>query len=250
VSFAAKMLGLAGAAGFGAAAWLLWLRQDEGEPAAPVAMPDLPAGVPAGSSGITAAGGRKGSTAEADANEVEALKRVIASEAGSGTDAERRGVAWTVRNRFRGKSIYAKEFPWRAQKGADPPFSSARPGTAADEALAREVLAADQSQDPTYGATAFFEPRMQDAFCKAGAAARAGATGSMTVDGVRMTDVTRFKAYRKDADEIRASWGRSDACLAVAGRFELWGRKEKLARLPGGAPVVMAGDLELMGAAA
>src|SRR5262249_54005932 len=114
------------------AAWLL-LPDNEGEPAAPVALPDSPTG-----------GG--GSNIQPTLDELEALARVIASEAGSGTSAEQRCIAWTVRNRFRGKSIYAKEFPWREQKGNDPPFSSARPASDSHRKLAVEVLAADQSQ--------------------------------------------------------------------------------------------------------
>jgi hypothetical protein len=165
--------------------------------------------------------------------EVEALARVIASEAGSGTLAEQKGVGWTVRNRFRGKSIRAGEFPWRAQKGSNPPFSSARPPSAPHVTLAGDILRAAQSSDPTGGATSFFEPRMQDAFAKAGALARAGETGNRTIDGVKMTDITRFKYYNKDADAIRAKWGHGSTQYATAGRFEFWGSARAFARRGG-----------------
>lgn len=203
----------------------------DGEPAPPIALPDEPrAAIPLESSPLAL-----------DGKEVEALARVIASEAGSGTLAEQKGIAWTVRNRFRGKSIYDGEYPWRAQSGSNPPFSSARDATEATRALARQVLAMPQSQDPTGGATSFFEPRMQDIFTKAGEMARAGQTGDRVIDGVKLTDITRFKGYRKDARQIRDSWGKSSAVYATAGRFEFWGRKQPfLAR--GGQVKVIVGD--------
>lgn len=188
------------------------------EPAPPVDM----VGPPAGGSGIPL-----------DEREVEALARVIASEAGSGTRSEQLGIAWSVRNRFRGKSIYAVEHPWRSQKGSDPPFSSARPAKPEHYELARQVLAADQSQDPTGGATSFFEHRMQDIFAKAGEMARRGETGDRVIDGVKLTDITRFKNYRFDADAIRKRWSPSSSVFAVAGRFEFWGNSKLFAQRGG-----------------
>ena len=225
-----------GTAGLGGAAWLL-SREPEGEPAAPIKLPPAPGGS-GGGSGIPM-----------DENEIEALARTIASEAGSGTPAEQKCVAWTVRNRFRGKSIYATQYPWRSQKGANPPFASAREASDSHRKLAREVLAADQSQDPTGGATSFFEPRMQDAFAKAGALARAGETGSRTIDGVKMSDITRFKFYKKDADGIRRSWAPGSAQYATAGRFEFWGSASLLAKRGNPAPIAVVGSgLDLLGA--
>lgn len=174
-------------------------------------------------------------------DEVEALARVIASEAGTGTPAEQRAVGWVCRNRFLGKSIYKVQHPWRAQRGTDPPFSSARPATDAHRRLAREILAADQADDPTGGATAFFEPRMQDAFAQAGARARAGETGALVVNGVRMSDITRFKNYRKDALQVRSTWSPGSTLYATAGRFELWGNAQQFARR-GGTVRAIAGE--------
>lgn len=195
------------------------------------------ADVPTGGSGIPST-----------ADEIEALARVIASEAGSGTLAEQTAIAWTVRNRFRGKSIYAKEFPWRSQKGSDPPFSSARDAKESHRDLARKVLAADQSQDPTGGATSFFEPRMQDIFFQAGEMARKGETGDRVIDGVKVTDITRFKLYKKDANGIRQSWGKGSAVYATAGRFEFWGSARVLAQRGNPAPRTVVGGLALLGA--
>jgi hypothetical protein len=197
---------------FGVTYWLARKGLEEGEPAEPVELVELPGG----QAGIP-------STSE----EIEALARIIASEAGSGSLDEQRAIGWTARNRFRGKSVYAKQFPWRAQKGSDPPFSSARPAGAAHRKLAAEILAADQSQDPTGGATAFFEPRMQDIFAKAGAMARAGEVGDTTIDGQRLTDITRFKNYRKTADDIRRSWSKGSALYTTVGRFEFWARASR-----------------------
>lgn len=207
-----------------------WLFGGDGEPAPPVA---LPPAEPPESSGIAL-----------DDREIEALARVIASEAGRGTSAEQRSIGWTVRNRFRGGSIYdgkgksGGEYPWREQRGSNPPFASSKDATDATRALAREILAADQAQDPTGGATAFFEPALQDALAKAGALARAGETGARVIDGIKLSDIARFKAYKKSADDVRMGWRPGSALYATAGRFEFWGRA---GAQRGGAPAVVSG---------
>ena len=212
---------LGGGIGAGLLAWIWKSRQDVAatEPAAPIVPP---APLPTGGSGIAL-----------NPNEIEALARVIASEAGSGSPGEQRAIGWTVRNRFRGKSICAVEFPWRSQKGSDPPFASARPANDAHRKLAREILEADQSSDPTGGATSFFEPRMQDAFFKAGELARRGETGDRVIDGVKLTDITRFKNYKKDAATLREKWGKGSTIYATAGRFEFWGSAPLFAKRGG-----------------
>lgn len=210
----------------------------EGEPAPPIAMPDepvKPAAVPP-SVPLPAP------PAQLDPQEVEALARVIASEAGSGTPAEMRAIAWTVRNRAKGKSLYSIFYPWRAQKGSNPPASSARDANETTRAIARQVLAAPQSEDPTGGATSFFEPRMQDIFFKAGEMARAGQTGDRIIDGVKLTDITRFKFYRKNANQIRSSWSGGSGLYAIAGRFEFWGSANALAKRGGTVKTIVAGE--------
>lgn len=238
----ARALALAGAAAAATGAAWLYARTPEGEPAAPIELPEAPGSIAVDlATGAVQPGG--GSGIPSTAEEIEALARVIASEAGTGSEAEKRCIAWTVRNRFRGGSIYRKQFPWRAQQGGDPPFSSARPATEATRRVAIEVLAADQAQDPTGGATSFFEPKMQDAFFQAGELARAGETGDRVIDGVRLSDITRFRSYKKDAAAIRESWGKSSAIYAKAGRFEFWGRTAKRR----GPPREVVGDeLELL----
>lgn len=229
---------VAGIIGVGIGTWRL-LTGAEGEPAAPVPLPqgDVTPTIPSASP-------------SADAKEIEALARTIASEAGSGTLAEQKAIGWTVRNRFRGKSIYATQYPWRAQKGGDPPFSSARPANDAHLRLAREILAADQSQDPTGGATSFFEPKMQDLFAKAGEMARNGETGDRVIDGVKLTDITRFKFYRKNADQIREKWYKSNTIYAIAGRFEFWGSQQSFAKRGGKVLTVVGCGYDILGAEA
>lgn len=231
-----------GATGAGGVLYLAldWLfGSGEGEPAPPTALSETPSSALSGASGI-----------DPTPDEVEALARVIASEAGRGTRTEQKAIAWTVRNRFRGGSIYSGkgknggEYPWREQRGSNPPFASSKDATDATRALAREVLTADQLQDPTGGATSFFEPKLQDVLAEAGALARAGETGSRVIDGVKLSDITRFKAYKKSADDVRKSWSPGSAHYATAGRFEFWGSASALAKR-GGATVVIAGEAEV-----
>lgn len=226
---------VAGIIGIALGTWRL-LTASDGEPAEPVPLPEG-TGAPA----IPSA------SPSADADEIEALARTIASEAGSGTLAEQKGIGWTVRNRFRGKSIYAMQYPWRAQKGGNPPFSSARPANDTHRKLAREILAADQSQDPTGGATSFFEPKMQDLFFKAGELARAGETGDRVIDGQKLTDITRFKSYKKNADQIREKWSKSSTIYAIAGRFEFWGSKPLFAKRGGTVQNIVGCGYDLLG---
>jgi hypothetical protein len=105
-------------------------------------------------------------------DDAEALARVITSEAGSNiySDVERRWIAWAVRNRAQKHKttiarLVCQPCGPQGQKMSDGkarPFASSQRPTTASLAIAREVLAAPQSTDPTVGATAFFEPKLQD----------------------------------------------------------------------------------------
>lgn len=204
------------------------------EPAAPVSMPDdapqtpfIPSAEPS-----------------ADANEVEALARVIASEAGSGSRGEQVAIAWTERNRARakGKSLYDTFYPWRSQKGGDPPASSARAATDGTRSIAKDVLSQPQSKDPTGGATSFFEPKMQDIFYAAGVMARDGKVGDAVISGVKLTDITRFKNYKRDAAGIRQKWESEGSVLcATAGRFEFYCGKHQFLLAGGSVKTVVGG---------
>jgi len=137
------------------------------------------------------------------ADDVEALARVITSEADRYSLAERRAIAWTVRNRARKRRKTITELvctPTCGSQGPGRPFSSARPATSANLILAREVLAAPQSDDPTVGALAYFEPAVQDRLVAQG---RPG--------------------YRFDSSALRRRWeGQGQQQLATVGAFEFW----------------------------
>lgn len=173
-----------------------------------------------------------------DAREIEALDRTIASEAEGGSAAEQRAIGWTVRNRFtgRGASIAATQLPPRQQNGSDPPFSSDRPGTAATRAIALQVLSAPAGSDPTGGATAFFEPKLQDVLVRYGVQYRAAHPGGkvrnpsmiVTQANGKPLDISRFYNYNKPAAQIRSDWTKGgDRLLATVGRFEFYGRPAK-----------------------
>ncbi len=242
---------IAVALGVGAILTVVLVPSDSGEPTPPIPLPDnmpqtpvIPSAPPSAPPEVVQ------HTVVLDNQEVEALARIIASEAGSGTLGEQRAIAWTARNHFRAKnkSIYGTEFPWRSQNGANPPFSSARDANETTRGLAREVLSAPQMMDPTGGATSFFEPKMQDLFYKAGVLARAGETGDRTIDGQKLTDITRFKNYKKDAAQIRAKWGNGSAIFATAGRFEFWGSSKLFAQRGGTVKTIVGGDDVVLGA--
>jgi hypothetical protein len=136
-------------------------------------------------------------------DEVDALARVITSEADHYSEAERTAVAWAVRNRARKRRKPVDRVVCWPACGAcceGRPFSSARPATAANRELAARVLAAPQSEDPTGGATSFFEPRVQDWLVAAGR-----------------------KGYRFTSVKLRKRWqDKGQTMRGTVGAFELW----------------------------
>ncbi len=154
--------------------------------------------------------------AEPSAADVEALSRVLGSEAGAHnyTRAERYAIGRTVVNRARryGKSVFDLLAPLgRQQNGADPPFSTARASTDDDRRLARRILRNPEAHDPTHGAGAFFEPAVQTFAVERGRLYRS--------DPAKYAAYYRFRNYFRTVDEIRRSWGRM---LARIGRFEFY----------------------------
>ena len=137
-------------------------------------------------------------------DDVEALARVIASEAGSTrySDEERRAIAWTVRNRARRRKTTIARLVCQpcgpCCRGR--PFSSARPATDAARRLAKDVLAEPLERDPTQGARAFFEPAVQDRLV-----------------------AERRPGYRFTSAALRAKWSREgQRYLSTVGAFEFW----------------------------
>jgi hypothetical protein len=91
--------------------------------------------------------------------------KVKTSEANGYSEAERVAIAWTVRNRAHKRGVSIAKLVCTPTCGPccdGRPFSSAREATAANRELAKRVLAEPQTDDPMHGATAFFEPRVQD----------------------------------------------------------------------------------------
>ena len=141
-------------------------------------------------------------------DEVEALARIITSEAGSGPIAERMALGWTARNRARAgrppvniaRLVCA---PCGESSGNARPFSSRMPATAANRELAAMILASPQSEDPTQGAESCFEPGLQDRLYAAGK-----------------------PGNRLDARGVRYCWLRSGLdYYGSVGRWDLFGPK-------------------------
>lgn len=102
--------------------------------------------------------------------DVEALARVIRSEAGTEPAHYRLHVAWATRNLAaeRGTSIAAMACsPCGPQNSRRPVSTRFRP-TAADRILAAHVLEMPARFDPTGGASHFINPRLQDTLARRG----------------------------------------------------------------------------------
>ena len=135
--------------------------------------------------------------------DVEALARVITSEANGYSERERIASAWTVRNRARKRGVSIAQLVCSPTCGPccqGRPFSSARAATDANRAVAEHVLTAPQWEDPTFGATAFFEPAVQDRLVAQG-----------------------HGGYRFTSDQLRERWRRDgQRRISTVGAFELW----------------------------
>jgi hypothetical protein len=142
--------------------------------------------------------------AHTETDETRALGRVIHSEAGSQTLAERVAVAWVARNRAaaQGTTVAKLMCSPCGRQGKARPMSTKLAPREEDLQIARQVLAAPRSADPTGGADHAFEPVLQD---KLHAAGRPG--------------------YTKSAADVRARWTRTRIYSGNAGRWELYGPK-------------------------
>jgi hypothetical protein len=153
--------------------------------------------------GIVGAAWLLGRRHESAPDDVEALARVITSEADGYSEAERTAIAWAVCNRARKRGVsIAQLVCWPACGPCcnGRPFSSARDATPTNRELARRVLATSPSKDPTGGATAFFEPRVQDQLV-----------------------AEHRKGYRFKSEQLRERWAREgQQRRRTVGAFEFW----------------------------
>lgn len=149
----------------------------------------------------------------ADALDLEAAARMLASENPRGSEALKREELYTqlAQAKRHRQSLY-----FRITGGADfgpqndvRPVSTERRATALDYALARTVLggAAPPAQFPS--ARKFFEPAVQNAaFAVAERARKKHQAGQALT-----AEESRLLGYRKDADAIRRSWSSEGAKL-------------------------------------
>ena len=141
---------------------------------------------------------------EPEIDDVEALARVIESEASNHTLREKVAVAWVVRNRaaYHKKTIAKLVCTPTCGPQRGRPFSSARPATVQARDIAYVVLSAPQSEDPTHGAIAILEPELYEREYRQG-------------------------KHRLSLDELRAKWRERDhlQSLGMVGRWELWRRE-------------------------
>ena len=190
------------AAGSGAASGAAGGEPPEGQaPAGTPSAQPAPSRRPAGGDGEP----KPASPPAALPDERTALARVIRSEAGSHSEAERLAVAWVARNRARkaGTSIARLVCsPSCGPGGKGRPMSSRQAARDEDLALADVVLKSSASDDPTHGANNAFEPALQDQLFKA-----------------------KRPGYTKSADDVRASWLKSSDYYGTVGRWELYGPK-------------------------
>ena len=164
-------------------------------------------------------------TEEVDANELEAIGRVLASECASHTDEEREAIAWHVRTyaAHRKSTVYdtsRARGDWSEQLGNRPPWSTSKPARARDTDQAQAVLVQPMSAAPAY-ASSFFEPAQQDLCSRNAERYRAGGgSGADTTPQGSAPQYFRFRHYHLNADGVRAKWG--GVLVRTVGRWEFY----------------------------
>ena len=148
----------------------------------------------------------------------EALAWALHSEGASHSDAERKGIAFVIRNYARRvKRPIASIAPPGTEQGGKQPWSTARAPNAKDRADAARFLAAPWGEDPVRGAHKFFEPQQQDDIYALAEKYRA--------DPKANAKWAKFNKYKSNANDIRRRWtNEGGRMLASIGRWEFWGR--------------------------
>jgi len=148
-------------------------------------------------------------------DDASALGRVLHSEVGSkGTLAEYVAIGWVVRNRAMARKQSIRRLVCWPQcgRGGDHgvtgsrPFSSRVAARASDIDIARAVIAAPQSEDPTFGAFAALEPELQDKLFR-----------------------EKRPGYNADAEGTRKRWAEKEGIVkyGTVGRWEVFGPRAK-----------------------
>lgn len=111
---------------------------------------------------------------QARALHIEALARILASEAGTQSRAVKRAVAWIARNRSISmrrpmRDMAAPDGQW-GPITATRPMASTQPATDETLAIATAVLDAPQAEDAAAGATHGFDTSLQDRLAEQGLA--------------------------------------------------------------------------------
>jgi len=141
-----------------------------------------------------------------------ALARVLRSEAGTQTLAEKVAIAWVCRNAARARKLSVAQLvcaPCGPQAGWRRPFSTAQAPTEDDLRVAATVLDMSQEMDVTDGAINCFEPELQDKLHAAG-------------------------RTKDDANAIRARWTSSYGLerYGRVGAWELYGKPRRARPAP------------------
>lgn len=134
-------------------------------------------------------------------DDVEALARILTSEAGSHSVEERLAVGWTARNRARRRrTTIARMVCNPCGPSAGRGFSTRLPARRKNRELAALILATPLGEDPTGGAISAFEPVLQDRLYRSG-------------------------RYRYDARGVRRKWLREMDYYGTVGHWDLFGPK-------------------------
>ena len=171
-----------------------------------------------------------------EAREVEALARIMWSEAGTQGPEVHAWVGWTARNRAKKEhrsiaSMVSRGTIWLPQ-GVGPMSAAEAPprlGTGSGLwNLAEEIFDAPEEDDPTNSADAFFEPKLQDFLhsSRARCLRYVDAGIDPPTKEAKRTCPLALKT-NSDAATIRKSWMQDRQPIAVVGKMEFWKKRTR-----------------------